>query len=105
MICTANPKPNIHTLKVKKDPTSWTKSIYQTDSSVYPNRLNNKVLTIAPDKTIIEKEIGVEYDAIIDNRFNEALTYTPGVSYNTEVFSLLIFPIIIPANFTFFIKG
>ncbi len=88
------PKAQYTFAEGKKTPLSWTKSIYQTDSTTYPNSLNNKVLTIAPDKTINEKEIGIEYDFVIDARKQNSLTYSAGIEFNTEAMAILILPII-----------
>ncbi len=88
----------------KKDPLSWSKSYYKTNSKFKPQILNNKVLTISPDNTIKEKEIGVEYDFVIDNRQQEAITYSAGINFNTEAFSLLVFPVVVPCIIPSFSK-
>jgi hypothetical protein len=98
------PKAQYTYAEGKSEPLSWTKSIYQTDSSSYPNTLQNKVLTMAPDKTIKEKEIGVEFDFIMDSRQQNSLTYNAGIGFNTEAMALLIFPIVVPSILPSFSK-
>lgn len=60
------------------------------------NRLLNKCVTIKPDGTINESQIGVDYDMVADFRESQTTTVMGGAQINLSAFLVGVFPGIVP---------
>jgi hypothetical protein len=58
--------------------------------------LNNKIITIDSKGKVAEKYVGVDYDVINDFRYNESITHTPGIKFNTAGLPLFLIFLIVP---------
>ena len=69
-------------------------------SSTNSSELDNVVKVIGKDGVVKDKEIGVQYDIINDFRKNYSKTEVFGVQTNVAIFTIGIFPIVIPTVFS-----
>ena len=76
-------------------PISGKEYVYQTDPA-NPKQLNNEVLLIQPDGSIVSREIGLTVNMVSDMREHKNIVIDASLGLNLDGFLLGIFPLGIP---------
>lgn len=74
-------------------PMTWTRYDYKTNST---GKLDNNVNTISDDGIITVKEIGVDYDPVLDMKKTDSRTIAGGAQINIEAFKIEPIPFPVP---------